>query len=60
MEFIVKGKVTLDGVDFYIEAESLEAAQEIVRKGGMWSHYDTSVSSTTDWYYDGSSLEKNE
>ena len=59
MEWIVKGTLALDGVNFYVHADTKEGALAKVAQGDFVS-YDTYQASSTDWHLDPRTLEENE
>lgn len=58
-EYIFKGKLELDNVDFYITASSEEEAREIA-KSGTWDSWDVQGASSINWTIDADSGESNE
>lgn len=49
--FIARGRLVLDGVDFLIDADSIEEAREKA-KSGDYTEYDVSGASAWDWTLD--------
>lgn len=57
--YIAKGTLTLNGVDFFIEAYSLEEAQAKAA-AGSYVHWELGGAKSTDWKIKVSSVEINE
>jgi hypothetical protein len=48
-QFIFTGRMTLNGVEFYIEAEDLADACKKA-KAGEYEHYEAAVAEISNWY----------
>jgi hypothetical protein len=59
MEFIAKGRLTLEGVTFYIEARDLDDAKEQARNG-RFEHYEIDATGIEDADIRVSSIARNE
>jgi hypothetical protein len=58
-QFTCTGRLTLEGVTFFITAKSETEAQEKA-KAGVWDDYDIAGSSSADWSLDADSISLNE
>jgi hypothetical protein len=57
-EFVFTGRLTLRGVDFFIEAETLEEAERLALTGAYGFH-ETAGSVVTDIYIDATTGQEN-
>lgn len=58
-EFIFRGTVTLDGVDFFIEADDLGAAKARA-KAGDYDRREDNGAAVVDWHIDAETGQANE
>lgn len=58
-EFTCRGRLTLEGVTFFIEASDREEAMEMARKG-QWRDWEIVRAGSVDWRLDASTITDND